>query len=144
MLKQMGDQLSDFLQQILYNLCQTTLAMIRDDYISNPDFREAFFLLVSNIVKHCASGLFSLEADKFQTIILSILFAMKHEKPELMDMGLLTMHALNFTVASEPQIATVFYQNYYTLIIKDTLTIITDYRHMSGFKLQGQILQQLI
>lgn len=46
MLKKMGDNLSGFLQQILYNLCQTTLAMIQDDYISNPDFRDAFFLLV--------------------------------------------------------------------------------------------------
>lgn len=47
-----------------------------------------------------------------------------------------TMNALNITVASEPQIASIFYQNFYTLIIKDTLAVITDYRHMSGFKLQ--------
>jgi len=71
---------------------------------------------------------------------MTVLFAMKHEKPELMDVGLLTMHALNFTVAQEPQIASVFYHNYITLIIKDTLTEITDYRHISGFKPQGQIL----
>jgi hypothetical protein len=135
MLKKMGENLSGFLQQILYNLCQTTLAMIQDDYISNPDFRDAFFLLVQNIVKHCASGLFQLEADKFSTIILSVLFAMKHEKPEIMEIGLNTMYALNMTVATEPQIASIFYQNFYTLIIKDTLAVITDYRHMSGFKL---------
>jgi exportin-1 len=30
------------------------------------------------------------------------------------------------------------------LIIKDILTVMTDYRHMSGFKLQGQIIQQML
>ncbi len=30
------------------------------------------------------------------------------------------------------------------LIIRDTLTVMTDYRHMSGFKIQGMILQQMI
>ena len=69
---------------------------------------------------------------------------MKHEKPELMEIGLETMSALNSLVINEPQIATIFYQNFYLLIIRDTLTVMTDYRHMSGFKLQGMILQQMI
>lgn len=60
---------------------------------------------------------------------------MKHEKPELMEIGLETMQALNALVVSEPQIAAVFYQNFYVLIIRDTLAVMTDYRHVSGFKL---------
>jgi hypothetical protein len=60
---------------------------------------------------------------------------MKHEKPELMETGLETMQALNMLVMSEPMVATIFYQNFYTLIMKDTLAVMTDYRHMSGFKL---------
>jgi CRM1 C terminal len=60
---------------------------------------------------------------------------MKHEKPELMEIGLETMQALNMLVMSEPMVATIFYQNFYTLIMKDTLAVMTDYRHMSGFKL---------
>lgn len=58
--------------------------MIKDDYISFPEFREGFFSLVENIVKHCTGGLFQLEASKFQTIIYTILFAIKHEKLEVM------------------------------------------------------------
>ena len=85
-----------------------------------------------------------MQSEKFQTIILTIMFAMKHEKPELMEIGLETMQALNGLVMREPQIASIFYQNFYVLIIRDTLTVMTDYRHMSGFKVQGQILQQLI
>lgn len=66
---------------------------------------------------------------------------MKHEKPELMEIGLETMHALNSLVMTEPSVSTIFYQNFYLLIIRDTLTVMTDYRHMSGFKIQGMILQ---
>lgn len=69
--------------------------MVKDDYLSYPEFRDSFFKLVENIVKHCTAGLFQLDADKFHTIILTILFAMKHEKPELMEIGLETLHALN-------------------------------------------------
>jgi hypothetical protein len=32
--------------------------MIKDDFISNPEFRESLFKLVENIVKHCTGGLF--------------------------------------------------------------------------------------
>jgi len=76
--------------------------VIRNDYISYPEFREGLFKLVENIVKHCTGGLFSLDPQKFQTIILTILFAMKHEKPELMEIGLETLSALNTLVINEP------------------------------------------
>jgi exportin-1 len=99
MFKRMGELLSGFLTQILINLCDTTLSMIKNDYLSFPEFRESFFTLVEKIIKHCTAGLFSLNLSQFQTFILTILFAMKHEKPEAMDIGLNTMHALNTLVA---------------------------------------------
>lgn len=34
---------------------------------------------------------------------------MKHEKPELMEIGLETMQALNHLVIGEPSIANIFY-----------------------------------
>lgn len=43
MMKKMGDMLSGFLQQILFNLCDTNLAIIKNDYISYPEFRESLF-----------------------------------------------------------------------------------------------------
>jgi hypothetical protein len=58
MLKKMGESLSGYLNQILANLCDTTLAIIKNDYISYPEFREGLFTLVENIVKHCTGGLF--------------------------------------------------------------------------------------
>lgn len=76
--------------------------MIQNDYQSFPEFREGFFTLVENIVKHCTQGLFQLDSGKFQTIILTILFATKHEKPEIMEIGLDTLYSLNDLVMKEP------------------------------------------
>ena len=71
---------------------------------------------------------------------MTIMFAIKHEKPELMEIGLETLHALNVLVINEHSVSSIFYQNFYLLIIRDTLAVMTDYRHVSGFKLQGMIL----
>ena len=45
-------------------------------------------MLVMNIIKHCTQGLFQLEQQLFRNVILIVIFAMQHEKPELMDLGL--------------------------------------------------------
>ena len=90
--------------------------------------------MVENIVKHCTQGLFQLDADRFNTIILTILFAMKHEKPDIMNIGLDTLFSLNQLVMNEPSVSTIFYRQFYLIILKDTLAVMTDYRHMSGFK----------
>ena len=39
---------------------------------------------------------------------------------------------------------TEFYINFFCTIAKEILIVMTDCRHLSGFKLQGQIFQQLI
>jgi hypothetical protein len=60
-----------------------------------PDFREGLFILVECIVKYGTQGLFNLPTEQFNTILLTILFAMKHEKPDLMTIGLETMQSIN-------------------------------------------------
>lgn len=58
MMKKIGETLSGYLQQIIISLGDSTLIMIKDDFISHPEFREGCFTLVEEIVKHCTSGLF--------------------------------------------------------------------------------------
>ena len=69
---------------------------------------------------------------------------MQHEKPELMELGLESMHALICILKESPETATNFYQFFYAQIMKETLAVMVDYRHMSGFKQQAQIIQLLI
>lgn len=80
----------------------------------------------------------------FETIIHTVIFAMKHEKPEVMEIGLKSMYDLNDKVSQNPSACTIFYVSFYTLIIKETLNVMSDCRHLSGFELQWLIFQQLI
>ena len=76
--------------------------MIKNEYVSYPEFREGFFNLVKAIVTHCPGGLFKLDMGKLNTIILTVLFSIKHEKPECMDIGLETLVSLNDLLMKEP------------------------------------------
>lgn len=144
MMKQEGNMLAGFLNQILFGLCQSTLDMISGDFISYPEFREGFFKLVHNIIMHCTQGMIELDPQRFQTIIHTVIFAIKHEKPECMEIGLKSLWDLNERISSHPQICSLFFVSFYSQILKEVLMVLTDCRHLSGFKLQCQILQQLL
>ena len=62
--------------------------MIKNDFMSFPEFREGFFKLVHNMIIYCTEGMIQLDPERFQTIIHTVIFAMKHEKPEVMEIGL--------------------------------------------------------
>lgn len=128
--KKEGQHLSSFLSQILIGLCQPTLEMISSDFIQYPDFREPFFKLVQNIINHCTQGMFELNGQMFETIIHTVIFAMKHEKPEVMEIGLKCMFDLNDNVAPVQSVCSVFYVSFYNLIIKETLNVMSDCRHL--------------
>ena len=66
-----------------------------------------------NAIKHCTQGLFSLEQSTFHNIIMIVIFAMQHEKPELMDLGLQSMHAMTIIMKDHPNLATDFYKFMY-------------------------------
>lgn len=97
-----------------------------------------------NIIKHCCAGLFTSSSGDFETVVLTVLFAMQHEKPDLMEIGNESMHALCCTLAEQPSVATIFYKHFFTRCIKETISVLTDYRHMAGFKMQGQVLMMML
>jgi len=115
--------------------------MIMNDFLQYPEFREGFFKLVQNIIVNCTQGMLELEGSYFSTIIHTVIFAMKHEKPELMEIGLNSMYELNDKICSVVQVSNIFYKSFYTLITREVLTVLTDCRHLSGFKLQCKIMQ---
>lgn len=69
LLKKEGQYLTNILNQLLVGLCQPTLDMIKDDFITFPEFREGFMKLVHNMIKHCTSALIELDPGMFSTII---------------------------------------------------------------------------
>merc|ERR1719263_961110 len=60
---------------------------------------------------------------------------MTHEKPEVMDIGLQSMYDLNDKVGNVEHVCSTFYSGFYSLIIENTFLVLTDMRHLSGFKL---------
>lgn len=76
--------------------------------------------------------------------MLIVIFAMQHEKPELMDLGLQSMHAMTVILRELPMVATEFYKHSYTQVLRENIAVMIDYRHMSGFKMQAMILQELL
>ena len=77
-----------------------------------------------NIIKHCTNGLFALDSAAFQNIVMTVIFAMQHEKPELMELGLEAMNALICILKESPETATSFYQFFYSQILKENLAVI--------------------
>ena len=63
--------------------------------------------------------------------------AIKHQKPELMEIGLKSLWDMNDLISNNTAVCTEFYVNFYCNITKEILFVMTDCRHLSGFKLQG-------
>ena len=60
---------------------------------------------------------------------------MTHVTPELMDIGNESLFCLCTLLETVPHYATIFYKNYYTTLLKDTLSVLADGEHVAGFKL---------
>ena len=86
----------------------------------------------------------SLEPQKFQTIIDSILFGIKHTKTEIMEISLQSLKDLNTMICNYNQITKQFYVSFYSRIISDLMMVLIDCEHLSEFKTQTQILKQLL
>ena len=70
-----------------------------------------------------------------------MIFGCKHEKPEVMELSLQCLQELLSRMASSPAICTQFFVSFYVTILKELLAVMTDCRHLAGFKLHVQILQ---
>lgn len=73
-----------------------------------------------------------------------MLFGCKHESPEVMDLSLLCLQDLVTKMGSQGVICTQFYSSFYVLIMTELLSVMTDCRHLAGFKLHVSILKELI
>jgi hypothetical protein len=64
--------------------------------------------------------------------------------PEVMEIGLKSVWDLNDRVMSVAQICQPFYVEFYSILFNEIIQVMTDCKHLSGFKLQCKIAQQLI
>lgn len=144
LIKKMGDEMNQYVPDVLGCLFESTLSMISNNYTEYMDFRRNFFNLIKNIIDNSLEGLFKADEEHFKICIDSIIWAIKHYQIELADIGLETMNELLSKVVLNQEVANVFFQNFYMLILQDTFFVLTDSLHKSGFYKQGLIIMKLI
>eukprot|EP00033_Pygsuia_biforma_P007443 GCRY01008516.1.p1 GENE.GCRY01008516.1~~GCRY01008516.1.p1 ORF type:complete len:702 (-),score=279.49 GCRY01008516.1:354-2267(-) len=127
---------------ILESVYEPTLQMITQDFVAYPDIRQTFFELLRAINEHTFHALLMLSADYFKLFVDSVMWAIKHTKRNISELGLNILLQLLQNV-QQSELAQQFYQNFFTSILEDVFVVITDTFHKSGFKLQSQILAMM-
>jgi exportin-1 len=140
----------DYIVSIWEYLCLFTLDMIKADFQSFPEHRQNFFILIKSLISNAFESLFQVQNSKFNKDVLdAINWAIRHEQPQMYETGLETLLILIKNVNSNKimgnvNIADIFYKTYYFDIVNQILCVLTDSFHKSGFKLQVEILENLI
>lgn len=126
--------------RVLTTVFAATLSMISSDFNSFPEIRMAFFSFLKSIIKYNFEQLYNMPEDKFHTIMDCIVWSIKHELNTFSDLGLELLYETLQNLTNNVGIANIFYERYYTSLLKDILEVLTDGYHKSGFKMQCKIL----
>merc|ERR1719375_2605841 len=149
LLATLAARLSGFISQevpkIFEMVFECTLDMIKGDFQTYPDHRVKFYELLKAINTHCFEALFYLPEARLKLYVDSLIWALKHQQPQVSEIGLqILSQFIEKLLAQSPQVYVPFFQQYYFTTLQDLLSVITDTMHKAGFKLQQQILLQLV
>jgi len=144
MVECLGNTMASGVEVILAKLGTKTLEMIGSDYVSYPEHRLNYFVLLKNIVQYCFQSIFTLNPEQFKVVVNSILWAIKHQEPNIAEIGLNTLLNLIGNLSQNKEALNQFYSAYLMQICQDIFIVLTDSLHKSGFKLQAEILRRLI
>jgi len=124
---------------------ECTLDMIKGDFQSYPDHRVKFYELLKAINSNCFEALFRLPEARLKLYVDSLIWALKHEQPQVAEMGLqILAQFLDMLLKGPPQVHVSFFGQYYFSLLQDILSVVTDTLHKAGFKLQQTIMLQLV
>eukprot|EP00933_Yihiella_yeosuensis_P042194 TRINITY_DN36729_c0_g1_i1.p1 TRINITY_DN36729_c0_g1~~TRINITY_DN36729_c0_g1_i1.p1 ORF type:complete len:698 (+),score=149.30 TRINITY_DN36729_c0_g1_i1:107-2095(+) len=141
----LSESISQEVTRIFEMVFECTCDMIKGDFQSYPDHRVKFYDLLKAINAHCFQALFSLPEAQVKLYVDSLIWAAKHEQPQVADSGLQVLSQfVEKLLSGPPQVYIPFFRQYYFTLLQDVLSVLTDTFHKSGFKLQQQILLQLI
>ncbi|CAD8153475.1 unnamed protein product [Paramecium pentaurelia] len=143
MLEKFLTPIEDLVPLILKGLFDATIRLISQDFNSYPDHRINFFEFLRSCVQYHLVALFNMPQDQFKLMIDCIVWAFKHQVPNLQELGLDVLYYILQQVNSDAVVANQFYSLYHLRLLKDILEILTDNLHASGFKHQSQILMIL-
>merc|ERR1711920_983317 len=141
----LSESISQEVTKIFEMVFECTCDMIKGDFQSYPDHRSKFYDLLKSINSHCFQSLFFLSEGQLKLYVDSLIWALKHEQPQVADSGLqILAQFIQRLLGGTPQDYGPFFKQYYFLLLQDILAVLTDTFHKSGFKLQQHILLQLV
>jgi len=141
-INKLGASMVPSVPRIFESVFQQTLDMITKNFEDYPDHRIHFFRLLEAINRHAFPALLRLNAQQFQLVMDSVIWAMKHLERNIADTGLQILYDLiNNMQMSE--VANDFYKAYFISLLQDILGVLTDTFHKPGFRLQALILAKL-
>jgi len=141
----LSDSISQEVGKIFEMVFECTCDMIKGDFQSYPDHRVKFYDLLKAINTHCFQALLYLSDGQLKLYVDSLIWALKHEQPQIADSGLqILSQFLERLFLGPPQVYVPFFKQYYFSLLQDILCVLTDTFHKSGFKLQQHIFLQLI
>jgi len=124
---------------------ECTLQMITSNFEDFPDIRVEFYNFLLEANRHCFTSLKRMAPEQFKMIVHSVVWAFKHTMRNISEIGLqITLEMLQQINNDNSEVANSFYQSYFLFLLQDLLYILTDTFHKSGFKLQTQILSQML
>merc|ERR1719375_316038 len=141
----LSESISQEIGKIFEMVFECTLDMIKGDFQSYPDHRVKFYELLKAINSNCFEALFYLPEARLKLYVDSLVWAMKHEHPQVADSGLqILSQFVERLLQGAPQVHQPFFKQYYFPLLQDVLSVLTDTLHKAGFKLQQHIMLQLV
>lgn len=141
----LSESIKQEIAKIFEMVFECTLDMIKGDFQTYPDHRVKFYELLKAINTHCFEALFYLPEARLKLYVDSLIWALKHQQPQVSEIGLhILSQFIEKLLAQSPQVYLPFFQQYYFTLLQDVLSVITDTMHKAGFKLQQQIMLQLV
>lgn len=145
LVNRVGRLAPDMVLAVLENVFESTLDMINKTMNDYPEHRVEFYKLLRTINLNSFSALLKLPPAVFEQTVNACLWAAKHDNRDVESSGLSLLLELISNVGDlNNEISNVFFQRFFKPIISDTLYVLTDSDHKSGFKTQSQILVKII
>ncbi|CAF9904875.1 MAG: Karyopherin transporter [Heterodermia speciosa] len=136
--------MDDKVPTIMENVFECTLEMINKDFSEYPEHRVEFFKLLKAINLFCFPALLKLDGRQFKFVIDSCMWASKHDNREVENTGLtMCIELMDNMADSDPQTASMFFQQFFVPILQDVFFVLTDSDHKAGFKSQSSLLARM-
>uniref|UniRef100_A0A1I8MB08 Exportin-1 n=1 Tax=Musca domestica TaxID=7370 RepID=A0A1I8MB08_MUSDO len=111
---------------------ECTLDMINKNFEDHPQHRVSFYELLQAVNAHCFKAFLNIPPAQFKLVFDSVVWAFKHTMRNVADTGLNILYKMLQNLEQHPAAAQSFYQTYFTDILMQIFSVVTDTSHTAG------------